>query len=76
MAEVEALTDRIVSALAAIDQMRGHNGVPVETKELLVDLRLLIIDIDHARRHYRRAVKLAATEFARLAPNKDPINVD
>jgi hypothetical protein len=70
------LTERVSGSVSNIDQMLRHPAVPAEAKELLIDLRSLLLDVDHARRHYRRAVKLAAEEFARLAPGKDAIGVE
>lgn len=60
------LTERLASALSSIEAAQQNNAVSAETKELLTDLRMLLLDIDHARRHYRRATKLAAVEFAKL----------
>jgi hypothetical protein len=63
---MSSLTERLASALAGIDAAKENPAVMAEIKELLTDLRGLSLDLDHSRRHYRRATKLAAVEFAKL----------
>lgn len=65
-----ALAEQLDGAIEDIDKVCRDPAVSTDIKELLIDLRSLMLDIDHARRHYRRAVKIAALEFARLHPGK------
>jgi hypothetical protein len=61
-----ALTERLASALSSIEAAQGNGANPAEVRDLLAELRSLLIDLDHSRRHYRRATKLAAVEFVKL----------
>jgi hypothetical protein len=67
---VATLSERLDSAIAEIDNVFRDPAVPADMKELLIDLRSLLLDEDHARRHYRRATRLAAVEFSRLCPGE------
>jgi hypothetical protein len=60
----------LAELVAAIDDACAGAHTPVELRELLVDARELLIDLDHARRHYKAATELAARGMVR-ARNDD-----
>lgn len=59
------LSDRVAATLRLIDQYSALPSTVSETRELLADIRDLVVDVDHARRHYKHTTEMAARKWVK-----------